>query len=182
MPRNVPMALDARLKAVYVKQVNISATTWFMLIDLDNEGGKYPHDGNAAGIFLGSVMSSVRKNLATDNWAFDLGVVLDTDSTEGIVAVFGSGTFDLQDSGLVASRELGISAPVTIDMTVVSNELVNAATTEIITAPAMKNTNTFNDIAGASRNPAVGDVFVRARRIAGAGTARFEYTLWYWAE
>lgn len=160
-----------------------TSTSYFLGIDLDNDGGAgpYKHSSGTAVKMVG-VSTQAQKYAALDDWDVLFGSILTINGAQATIGWLRFGSIRLQDTGILRATSVDKDFPVPIDMTVSGGDYTRIASgfKEIVTAV---NTSTpLPDVSGVTRTPAVGDVVIRSRRNSGSGGLLFHFCFWYLVE
>jgi len=164
----------------YVKS-SISADQYFLLIDLDNQGGggPYKHSGSG-GVKFHWVHGHLIKSKQQAEWNVVLLVVLDIDGTDATLAALEFSSLHSEDTLKYESSITQSVTPHVLDLTVSGSSLAFLTVGDIRTGVVEVNTSsTLKDVAGNDVVPSVGDVLVLVKKGTGSGTAKFHYTLIY---
>jgi hypothetical protein len=178
--------IDDRDKVVAVSYVKlgIAATSYYMLIDLSNSSGDYPHANTTGGVFVAGSNSKGVKGNSGAKWAVEVFVITRIDGTDADLVGIPSISFSLRDASVLSLPEQVIHFfPTMLDLTVSAGALVNTLSNFTLTNVAAINTGiTLEDAGGNSIAPAVGDVIIVAELISGGGVLDFSMGMQYFVE
>lgn len=160
-----------------------TATTYFLGIDLDNNGGSGPYKhGAGTAIKMVGVSSVAQKYRAQDDWDVLFGAVLSINGTQAVIGWLGFGSVHLQNTGVLKDSVVDKDFPVPVDLSTSGGDYSRAASGFKETVVTVNTAITLPDVSGVGRTPAVGDVVIRARRNSGSGGLLFHFCFWYLVE
>lgn len=178
--------IDDRDKVVGVSYVKlgVAATTYYMLIDLSNLSGGYPHANTTGGVFVAGSNSKGVKTNSGAKWAVEVFVITRIDGTDADIVAIPGVSFSLRDTSTLSLPEQIIQFfPIMLDLTVSAGALVNVLSNFILLNVAAINTAiTLEDAGGNNTAPAVGDVIIKAELVSGGGTLDFAMGMQYFVE
>lgn len=170
-----------KIVAANLSKNSISATTYYVLIDLDSSA--YKHDNTGTGLYLTGFSGRALKSNVGSQWAVQLAVVLRIDGTDADLGILPGGSVSLRDTSTLSGGGSLSLFPGYDNLTVSGGDFTHIADGTTETNVAAVNTGvTFEDVYGTSVTPAVGDVLLRATLLLGSGTLEFSYGLQYWVE
>lgn len=169
------------LVGVQFGKAGITATSWFLLVDVSSAGYKHV---SGTKVKISAASGLALKTSSSGKWDVQLGVVTAIDGSQATIVFLASGTIYLRDTfkfistldrvsffPLLPSLEvLGAG-----DLAGLATNLV-AVTTDINTGTALE-----RPISGTAV-PSIGDVVLRSELLAGSGSLDFVYSLSYRVE
>lgn len=163
-----------------VASITISPT-FLMLIDLDNPSGVYKHTYTSGrGIVVSGINAAGVKVPISSSWAVFPLLVVAIDGSQADVVALRPGILSMRDTSQVQREFLTMLYPQHMDCAVLGGSLRSmAANTQVETG--LNTAMTCNDVSGAARTPAVGDLILKVQRISGDPTDMLllNYHLWY---
>jgi len=161
-------------------QSSVSATTYYVLIDLNGSGYKHTSGTQA---YLTAVSGRVGKSNSGSLWTAELAVVLRIDGTDADLGVLALGYLSLEDTMRLFSETVEVLFPMFADLTVSGGDFTKITDGYKETGVTAVNTGvTFKDILGNDVTPAVGDVLLRATLVSGSGSLDFVYGVQYYVD
>jgi len=160
-----------------------AATTYLMLIDLNNNGGggPYKHTGSSS-VKLAGLHATALKDVIGDKWRTFIGIILSINATEAVVGWVRVGTIGLVDTGSQQEDKTVITFPFVTDFTVSGGDYTKIADSYKETIAAINTGTTHEDVGGNMRAPAVGDMMLKVERTQGSGIFLIHYQLWYYVD
>ena len=174
-----PQSIDPeRVSVVNLMKDSLSASAYFLFVDLDNEGGKYPHIAGDH-ILIANFLACALKSNASDTWCARIGVVVAIDETEATIEYMEMGTLPLRDASVLRCESQHLVSVMNLSMKVTDGTLEHVLTNNVTTTSDLNTGTTIEDVAGDQRTPAVGDILLRIDKMSGSGTLTCQYQLWY---
>lgn len=170
---------------------NISNSSYFLLIDLDNAEGAGPYKHayvSGDGIKLVGVTGSLRKITPGDKWISFFCVVLNVTESNTTLVPMRPGTIGLRSTADVQKEleasPLTTTVGVPMNLRVVDGTLTNIAVggDGLMVVTDLTSASQIPDVAGTNRAVAPGDVVLRLQRISGNQSVFFQYHCWYYVE
>lgn len=167
----------------FSKQISSSGPTFFLLIDLDNDGGSgpYPHV-NTGHIIVGAFTAHIDKSSSGAQWEARLGVILTIDGTSAAVAFIQAGSVEASNTAQFHADSRASNYPLVASLRVSSGELVDFFTNSNETETSLNTGITIEDVGGNLVTPGVGDMIIKVERGSGSGTANIAYATRYRTE
>ena len=160
----------------------------YIAIDLDNDtgggpgSGPYKHDGSGAGIQITWLSLSIEKDDIVDQWDVRFGVITRVDAASADIVWLQDGFLRLRDRLNHKQNHVVDRSAAVLDLTVVSNDLPDVAGSLITLGDTtVKTTDSFENVAGNSVNPAEGDIILRVDHVGGTGQLLVHYQFGYLA-
>jgi len=159
----------------------VSATSFFLLVDLDNAGGLYKH-ASGSGMKLIGANGTLIKDKILDQWLSQMGVVtaVDAPNNQATIAYTRLGAVGLRDTVRIQDVFSSVPYPALADFTVSGGQPTKLATNhsvvETVTGAQAE------DIGGQNRVLAPGDLVLKVQKVLGTGTVIANYTIWYFVE
>jgi hypothetical protein len=153
--------------------------TYYLVIDIDNTGGKYKHGAGTKIVVLGGV-GSLGKSQTGSSWTITHGVILSYSSPNADIAWLRLGSMNALSSEKAGENFSGFIFPLEADLEVTGGDLTKIGASWKETGVAIG--ATVEDAFGDSQTPAVGDTVFRVERIGGSGDATFHTSWWYYVE
>jgi hypothetical protein len=170
----------AKLVGVNFGQTGVTATTYYVFIDLN--GASYKHSAGTKVIAAGAGGKAVKSNSGA-KWSVSLMVVLRIDGTDADLGVLPIASVSLLDTSLFYGSSQVVLFPAVTDLEVSAGDFTKITDGMTESNVAAVNTGvTFKDVLGNDVTPAVGDVLLRATLVSGGGTLDFVYGMDYWVE
>ena len=171
-----------KLVGVSFAKLLVATTTYYMGIDLSNTTDY--HHAAGAGIFLSRSIAKALTTHAGPRWRVQRIVVLRIDGTDADLAILPQASVNLGDTSQLSVPEQVVDLwPALANLTVSGGAFTRFLTNAIELNVAAVNTGiTFEDAAGNTPTPAVGDLLIRAELISGGGTLDFAFGLEYFVE
>lgn len=158
----------------------LTDTTYLLFIDLSNANDAYRHTLTGA-IRVGRFTAELIKDNASAKWAGVIGVITEIDGTSATVVWIEAGSLRAYGTSSFIDRKGGVVFPVVAAMDVEAGDLKYMASDFKDTGITALNTGTtIKNIADEDVAPAVGDIIIRAERVAGVGDAAIHYTAFYY--
>jgi len=176
---NVALTTDGRLRVstaaadevgVDFYKAGIGAgPTWYILIDLDNSTGDYPHTYAAGeGIQVRGYNTHMIKSTNNAQWDVLFGVILAINGTQATIAYFAFATVHITDTTNLSVFQQGTFTGDLLDLTVSGGTISNVVAGLKQTTTSVNTGTPLTDAAGNSVTPAVGDVVYRVERTGGS--------------
>jgi hypothetical protein len=165
--------------AAFAKE-GVAATTFFMLVDLDGAG--YPHDLAATKLSITTALGAAFKENAGSKWAVDVGVVTRIDGTDADITYFAGASMFLRDTSTLSIQPTTLVMDYPVSAEVSAGALANGVSNFDQNPAPLTTASAIEDPTGATPNPAVGDIVIRARLISGGGTLDFISSIQYFVE
>jgi hypothetical protein len=174
---------DARRQLVEVnfRKPSIAATTYYILIDLNNSSGAYKHTSGTA-IKAAGVHALVAKDTSSDQWIINVGTVLSINATQAVIGWVRFGNQNVVDTGVFQHEITLTTFPYLSNFTVSGGDYKYIADNFKETVTAINTSTSIEDISGGTYVPAVGDLILRPTLVTGTGTLLVHYHLWYLVE
>ena len=176
--------IDDRDKLVGVSFAKeaVATTTYYMAIDVSNTTDFHHTAGTA--IHLSRSIGKALKTNAGSQWRAQLMVVLRIDGTDADLAILAQTSVNLEDTSTLSVPEQVVDLwPSLANLEVSAGVFTSFLTNAIELNVAAVNTGSaFEDAAGNTPAPAVGDLLIRAQLNSGGGTFSFAFGLEYFVE
>jgi hypothetical protein len=171
---------EPTLSEVGLYAENVTGSSYFMALDLNNVSGSYRHDASMlSGIRLTSIQGSIEKTVSQDRWKTQLGVVLETSPTSSVVSWISPGSQALNDT-FRFYNSIDYSQKNIVDLTVRSGSLAKLANNYNESLIDLTSFTLLNDVAGRIVSVEPGDLVLRVKRLSDhGGSLSFHYHLWY---
>lgn len=170
-----------RLVSVNFRKELISSSTYYLLIDLDNDSGYYKH-ADGYNLKIAGIHGVIIKDTSTDQWVVTAGVVLSINSSNATIGWLRFGTQNVRDTGIF-QHEIALTLfPFLSDMSVSEGTFNKIADNYVQTTTDLSTLINIEDASGTSRPVEVGDFILRTNKISGIGTLLFHYHIWYFVE
>jgi len=161
-------------------RAGVTATAYFMAIDMSNAGGFYKHSASSVGLVIYAATATFIKSSVDDSWNAIAGVITAIDAVSATVAWLEILSIHSEGSEATVFSKQREAFPVPVDVTVSGGSLskIAAGHTEVgITE--INTSGTLLDVAGVARTPAVGDLVTRVEKASGTGTGTLHASFWY---
>jgi len=156
----------------------LAADTYYLLIDLDNSGGEWPHQQNTL-IDIDHLTASVNFASGTAECILRLGIITRIDGTNADISYLWNRRVGVQNAndGVVVSDNF---QPSSLTFYQDTGSVVGAITSVKESAVAAINTGTTLTSPAGAKTPALGDVILKADYV--ADTFSFDLTAVYHSE
>ncbi len=156
----------------------LAATSYILMIDLDNVGGDYKHVGSSS-LKITQIAGSIVKSSIGAQWRSVVGVIVAIDGTAATIHWLEAATLFALDTSTVEQHKAAV-LPALLDLAVSGGGLVAYAGGFIEAGLTDVNTGaTLDNVVGNARTPAVGDMVLRVTQDSGGGTAELGYSVRY---
>jgi hypothetical protein len=171
------------VKAAGFRKGAIPASTYYVVVDLDNQAGAGPYKHTyTAGqwLYVVGIQGILLKSKPADEWDGRLGVILRIDGTDADIGWFAMGALHARDTSRFESTSVSESFTVPFSLEVVAGDLTDIVLGWIDYNIATINTGiTLKDVRDNNVTPQVGDLIGYAVRNGGSGTADLHYGVAY---
>jgi hypothetical protein len=169
-----------KLVAVNFGKSGLTATTYYVFIDLDGSG--YKHNTGTKIIVSGVGGRGLKSNSGAE-WQVNLMVVLRIDGTDADLGILPIASVSLLDTSQFSGGSQIILFPAVQDLGVSGGSFTKITDgLQELNVTAVNTGTTFKDVLGNDVTPAVGDLLLRVTLISGGGTLDFVYGMDYWVE
>lgn len=161
----------------------VSATGYYLLVDLDNAAGLGPYKHTLTNkIELAGLTGSLLKSSTSGLWSSYVGVITAINGVNATIAYFNMGTIHDRDTGRISTTARSEFFPITLDLAITGGSLDKIAagfteTTNVINTGIM-----LDDVSGVARTPAIGDLLLKVEKNGGSGTVDAHFSIWYLSE
>lgn len=170
-----------KLVEVNFRKDNITNTSSYLLIDLNNSSNAYKHNSGTI-LKMAGIHGVVIKDTATDQWVITVGVVLSINGSNANIGWLRFGTQNVRDTGIF-QHEIALTIfPFLSNLTVKNGDFVSIADNYKETLNSITTSTSIEDISGGSTVPEVGDLILKTNKILGTGSLLLHYHLWYIVE